>query len=635
MDYERINKVQTGVISPRLSPRKLRLKLVGVQRGWKASEHISAVSSSTEGPDNVALAECAKYSLLSSESGNVNDEGVSGVEGFQNSKEDVSAHDFGYALQTTKLSTTPSVSEEIPNSGTAAQYSEALKDFHFKENQQVQLKVQNFTKPTSTQMEYANSLNFVHAMRSFEDDNFEYDSGHENTSVSSFEFHKADRAPPRRVLGPHSKPAPSKWDDAEKWLVNLSSGDSHARNKLKSGLGYPQGVAANHAKKSGFPGQGGRQMGNANVLMTKTTSNASGVTEMASAGQSLNQEEVETKKIYPDKYVSSLDDGGPSKFAFMPSVAHSTARADCSLDCYSLENISGCDPSGQREVNDGEALLRPSPRIEKPIADPTINISKHDPSSTQRTTPLCVPPSSTVKSVSMRDMGTEMTPIASQEPSRTGTPVRATTPTMRSPVSSRPSTPGRVAPSSSPMDINDNELGSQAGMNASELSERELHAKTRREIIALGTKLGKDNIAAWASKQQEEENASKSLEAKAPEPTMMMILEARATAWEEAEKAKYMARYKSEEVKIQAWENHQKAKAEAEMKRIEVKVERIRGHAHEKLMNKLAASRHRAEEKLAAAEAKRNRQAAKTAQRAEYIRQTGHMPSPFSHWCCL
>lgn len=629
MDYERINKVQTGVISPRLSPRKLRLKLVGVQRGWKASEHISDVSSSTEGPDNVALAECVKHSLLSSESGNVNDEGVSGVEGFQNSKENDSAHDVGYALQTTKLSIIPSVSEEILNSGTAAQYSAALKDSHFKENQQVQLKVQNFTKPTSTQMEYASSLNFVHAMRSFEDDNFDYDSGHENTSVSSFEFHKADRAPPRRVLGPHSKPAPSKWDNAEKWLVNLSSGDSHSRNKLKSGLGYPQGVAANHAKKSGFPGQGGRQIGNANVLMTKTASNASGVTEMASAGQSLNQEEVETKKIYPDKYVSNLDDGGPSKFAFMPSVAHSTARANCSLDHYSLENISGCDPSGQREANDGDALLKPSLRIEKPIADPAINLSKHDPSSTQRATPSCLPPSS-VKSVSMRDMGTEMTPIASQEPSRTGTPVRATTPTMRSPVSSRPSTPGRVAPSSSSMDINGNELGSQT----SELSERELHAKTRREIIALGTKLGKANIAAWASKQ-EEESASKSLETKAPEPTMMMILEARATAWEEAEKAKYMARYKTEEVKIQAWENHQKAKAEAEMKRIEVKVERIRGHAHEKLMNKLAAARHRAEERLAAAEAKRNRQAAMTAQQAEYIRQTGHMPSPFSHWCCL
>lgn len=41
-----------------------------------------------------------------------------------------------------------------------------------------------------------------------------------------------------------------------------------------------------------------------------------------------------------------------------------------------------------------------------------------------------------VRSVCVRDMGTEMTPIGSQEPSRTATPIRAMTPVARSPVSS-------------------------------------------------------------------------------------------------------------------------------------------------------------------------------------------------------
>ena len=45
-------------------------------------------------------------------------------------------------------------------------------------------------------------------------------------------------------------------------------------------------------------------------------------------------------------------------------------------------------------------------------------------------------PTSNVRSDSMRDMGIEMTPIANQEPSRTGTPLRATTPSTRSPVNS-------------------------------------------------------------------------------------------------------------------------------------------------------------------------------------------------------
>ncbi|KAE9445064.1 hypothetical protein C3L33_23038, partial [Rhododendron williamsianum] len=66
----------------------------------------------------------------------------------------------------------------------------------------------------------------------------------------------------------------------------------------------------------------------------------------------------------------------------------------------------------------------------------------------------------------------------------------------------------------------------------------------------------------------------------------------------------------------------------------QVKVERMRGRAHDKLMNKLAAATHKAEEKRAAAEAKKNRQATKTEQQAEYIRTTGRMPSSFSCGCC-
>lgn len=68
---------------------------------------------------------------------------------------------------------------------------------------------------------------------------------------------------------------------------------------------------------------------------------------------------------------------------------------------------------------------------------------------------------------------------------------------------------------------------------------------------------------------------------------------------------------------------------------MQVKIERMRGQAHDRLMNKLAAVRHKAEEKLAAAEAKRNRQAGIAEQQADYIRQTGRIPYLFSccYWC--
>lgn len=64
----------------------------------------------------------------------------------------------------------------------------------------------------------------------------------------------------------------------------------------------------------------------------------------------------------------------------------------------------------------------------------------------------------------------------------------------------------------------------------------------------------------------------------------------------------------------------------------QVEVERMRGRAQDKLMNKLAAARHKAEEKRAAAETKRNKQEVRTEQQAEYIRRTGRIPTSFSCW---
>ncbi|ONK77728.1 uncharacterized protein A4U43_C02F9930 [Asparagus officinalis] len=106
-------------------------------------------------------------------------------------------------------------------------------------------------------------------------------------------------------------------------------------------------------------------------------------------------------------------------------------------------------------------------------------------------------------------------------------------------------------------------------------------------------------------------------------------LESRALAWDEAEKAKYMARYKREEVRIQAWENREMRKAEMRMKKIEVKAERMKSRAQEKLASKTATTRRRAEEKRLSAEAKLNERAAKTSERAEYVRRAGHLPSSF------
>lgn len=58
----------------------------------------------------------------------------------------------------------------------------------------------------------------IYPLRIMEDENLDYDS---NASSSSFEFHKAERAVAAHgVSRSLSRPMPSKWNDAEKWIMS-------------------------------------------------------------------------------------------------------------------------------------------------------------------------------------------------------------------------------------------------------------------------------------------------------------------------------------------------------------------------------------------------------------------------------
>lgn len=516
MDYERIQKPQGG---GGFSPAKLRTMLLGVEKKRKQEEEEEEqVESSID---------------LRSELSHLDDD--SGKSGSDSCK-DVDV-----------VSVLPECSTSTTASSTVA--------------------MQNGNERRSKDHSLGTAQN-----RFIEDHpGLDYDSGHDNMSVSSsiFEFQKTERAPQRVPLGPFSKPAPSKWDDAQKWIASPTA------NRPKTGQGG-QGVGSRKGGNFGY----GRQSSTKVVIEVPDQ-------------RMVAFEEPDTKRI--DTNHAKKDDG-LQKFVNWES------------DPYPVVDSYG----------------KPVLMIQNSVAESAISLSQHDSSISIHSATTFIPPPSTARSVSMRDMGTEMTPIASQEPSRNGTPVRSTTP-IRSPNSSRPSTPTRAVLSTSP----ENSRKDHLDLNR-DLSEKELQMKTRREIMVLGAQLGKTNIAAWASKEEEDKDASTSLKIVAPEQPSKSVIETRAAAWEEAEKAKYMARFKREEMKIQAWENHQKAKTEAEMRKIEVEVERMRGRAHDKLMNKLAAARHKAEEKRAEAEAKRNRQAAETEQQANYIRRTGQVP----YFCC-
>ncbi|KAM3253935.1 hypothetical protein ACQJBY_047813 [Aegilops geniculata] len=276
--------------------------------------------------------------------------------------------------------------------------------------------------------------------------------------------------------------------------------------------------------------------------------------------------------------------------------------------CVRVAPESAPPPSDAKKASGGSALTE-LPRSPSPSSSSLSSVT--GPASKQRRdtklrTQVGTPPPAVAQSssVSMRDVGTEMTPIASQEQSRSGTPAGAATPSL-SPLCSVPASPSA--------------------------SERELQIRTRREIAALGLQLGKMSIASWASKEDRirtspEKSAGEEDEAKKEE------FEARAAAWAESKKCKLASRYQRKEVKIQEWENCQKSKFEAKMRHAEVQADQMKARAKNSLTKRLSTLSHKVEGKQARVEARRNRRAVRLARQVERIRKTGRVPSRFR--CC-
>ncbi|KAI7738565.1 hypothetical protein M8C21_015843, partial [Ambrosia artemisiifolia] len=391
-------------------------------------------------------------------------------------------------------------------------------------------------KPHQFQKTDCSSSSSVHPIRSLEDDNLDYDS---NASSSSFEFHKHERSSHNAISRSMLRPMSSKWNDAEKWIINKQNLQNHnSKNNMQNrvnlgGVGVVNGVR--------------------------------GYSESVSS----------IKRVDFSQPTLQL---GMDRFSFTPSglqhhpVSSQTNEGSGSVDhcpeSKDLKEIETRESCGQSSNDDKTGC--------------------HE-----------------VRSVCMRDMGTEMTPIPSQEPSMTSTPVGATTP-LRSPSSSIPSSPRRGGPASAPMQHSDD-----VSQKPIELTEQEVKLRTRKEILQLGMQLGKTNITAWASKEDLEKKELGVDNDKLAEESFMR-----------------------EEIKIQAWESQQKAKLEAEMRKIEAEVEQKRAHAQAKMLKKIAMAKQKSEAKRAAAEAVKSRQAARAAAQAEYIRQTGRIPPSSPNSCC-
>ena len=127
--------------------------------------------------------------------------------------------------------------------------------------------------------------------RNQEDLSLDYDSGHDAMSVSSsiFEFQKSERGTQRLPLAPFSKQAPSKWDDAQKWIA------SPTWNRPKSGQAQVQGGQGIGSRKAVNLGYGSRQP------VTKV------VVEVPDS-KGANFEEPDTKRI--DTSQAKIETGG-------------------------------------------------------------------------------------------------------------------------------------------------------------------------------------------------------------------------------------------------------------------------------------------------------------------------------------
>ncbi|KAG2303989.1 hypothetical protein Bca52824_032640 [Brassica carinata] len=493
MEYERIEKVQKSIISP----TKLRMKLMGPHNNKKKEG--SSNNSSRTSPVRLQVSddtEFSKNSLLASKSYSDDEDHVA-----------ASTTDIGVA----KLPNAPVLDLTESNN----QPSSHLRIGDMRETDQ----------PRPQQLKKGD---LCMALRPQEDENLDYDS---NASSSSFEFHggargersnqsHASRAYPSRQI-------PSKWSDAEKWLMSRQN-----MVMRKNGQGNRIPVRVVPTDNTGY----------------------------------------EHNKSRMDPCHSSQAEGFQKFPNFVPTAPHPILTKGLLIDqsTQSNDHVDTTKASSQCNTTAGPAI----------------------------------------RSVCMRDMGTEMTPI----------PIKNLQDLSHHPTSSLPSTP-RGGKQEDP-----------SKNTRRDLSEEEMKAKTRREIVALGVQLGKTNIAAWASKEEEENNNNnKNVDS---EETQKIEFDKRAAAWEEAEKSKHNARYKREEIRIQAWESQEKAKLEAEMRRVEAKVEQMKAEAEAKIVKKIAMAKQRSEEKRAAAEARKARDAEKAATEAEYIRETGQIPASGYKICC-
>ncbi|XP_026430079.1 uncharacterized protein LOC113326595 [Papaver somniferum] len=205
-----------------------------------------------------------------------------------------------------------------------------------------------------------------------------------------------------------------------------------------------------------------------------------------------------------------------------------------------------------------------------------------------------------VPQIQHRDVGTEMTPLASSTTSRCHTPFKIASPARHNTPQDRSGLLATPKRTSTNIDISEHHFAK----------------------LEMGTQF--DSVTSkWSSREEEEEEISKSL--RHFDSTFNCggsrkhnnAIEVKAASWEEEERTKCCSRYQREEAKIQAWVNLQSAKAEAQSKKLEVKIQRMRSNLEEKIMKRMAIVHRKAEELRNEAQIQHSQQVQKATEQAQ------------------
>ncbi|KAL3514486.1 hypothetical protein ACH5RR_027203 [Cinchona calisaya] len=329
---------------------------------------------------------------------------------------------------------------------------------------------------------------------------------------------------------------PSKWEDAERWIFSPISVDNQVRNsvqqpqrrpKSKSGPLGPPGIAYHSMYSPTLPMF---ESGNVGSHITENSPFSAGV--MVPEGLSF----------------SGYGGGGNFPASLEPCMARSISVHGCS-ELINQSSLPGCQDEKRDDLEHSAA-----------------NVSR---------------------TVSRRDMATQMSPESSQH--------------------SSPRRKSSFSPSSPILPIVEFESthSSKSEVRDVQVDERVTVTKWSKKNRARVPGTGSGNTDDWKRK----------------------AVEIRASGWDVSDTAKSISKIKREEVKINAWENLQKAKAEAAIRKLEMKLEKKRSSSMDKIMNKLRSAQKKAQEMRSSVLSNQSHQVARTSHKAMSFPQTRHIGS--------